>query len=173
MIENPNWPLLGRAAASRVAQILARHAGWSLKQVPHDYSLPLAACMENKATDLLVTVAGGSLALCAAAMQRTLKDTRSDALIIADESEPWSPPTFAIGRWRSGKVNWHVPLLPWSSDGRTIWLVPAANTAKADHASAFRLAAHYLVAEPVPWLDESQRLAGLDRAARLIRRGSA
>jgi hypothetical protein len=169
MTHHPHWPSLGRAAASRVAKILGHHAGWSLAQAPYDDGLPLAACLMHQPTALLITVASRDLALCAAAMEETLLAARADALIIADERGPWFPPLCAVGHWRGGTVTWHQPLLPWSADGQTIWLVPAQQVAVDDGAPAFRLVARYLKPEPVPWADERGRLAGLERASSLLR----
>lgn len=173
MIDNPHWPALGRTAASRVAQILARHADWSLTQIPYDYGLPLAACLEHQPTALVVAVASGDLALCAASMERSLLDARADALIIADERGPWFPPLCAVGRWRSGAITWTLPLLPWSGDGETIWLVPVDDVDLTAGVASFRLVARHLRPEPEPWSCEAERLAGLNRAAAMLRRGVA
>ena len=169
MTNTPNWPRLGQTASSHVAQILAGLATWRLSQLPFDLGLPLAACLENQPTALLVVVADGDLAVTAAAMEPTLLDTRSDLLLIADETDPWFPPLCCIGIWRGGNVTWHQPLIPWLSGDQKIWLVPAHDTAIADGASAFQLVARYLKPEPMPWANESKRLRGLELADALLR----
>lgn len=170
MNDNNTWPVLGEAAASRVAKILAARAGWKLAEVAADHGMPLAGFLENEATALLIAVTRDPLQLAAAQMESALIAGRCDGLIIADESDPWFPPLIAIGAWQSGKVAWHLPMLPYTDCDDTLWLVPQNMVDIDAGAPAFRLVARYLRPEPLPWRDDVERLAGLDRAATLLRR---
>ena len=50
-----------------------------------------------------------------------------------------------------------------------MWLDPADDSAIAAKVAAFRLVARYLRPEPTPWRDTFDRIAGLKRAAVLLR----
>ncbi|MES3154882.1 hypothetical protein [Sphingomonas faeni] len=170
MNDNNTWPVLGEAAASRVAKILAARAGWKLAEVAADHGMPLAGFLENEATALLIAVTRDPLQLAAAQMESALIAGRCDGLIIADERDPWFPPRMSLGHWQSGKVSWYLPMLPYEDRHDTLWLVPHNTVDINPGAPAFRLVARYLRPEPLPWRDDVERLAGLDRGATLLRR---
>ena len=168
MNDNNPWPLIGQAAASRVAQILAKHACWNLAPMPADLGMPLAAFLHDEAALLLVAVTDDPLPSAAAAMTRSLLDTRSDGLIIANERDPWFPPQMALGKWASGTVTWHLPLLPWADEAGAIWLTPSSDIAIHQGAPAFKLIARHLKPSAMPWVGDVDRLAGLDRATTIL-----
>lgn len=165
---NP-WPVLGQAAASRVARNLARQACWTLAAMPADYGMPLAAFLKEEASALLIAVTDAALANAAAAMTQSLVETRSDGLIIANERAHWFPPIMALGRWTPGTISWHLPMLPWAGEDDSIWLVPGFDMSVGTDAAAFKLVARYLKPAPLPWTNEIERLAGLDRSVTLLR----
>ena len=169
MNDNDPWPLIGQAAASRVAKILAQHACWNLATMPAYLGMPLAAFLHDEAALLLIAVTDDALPPAAAAMTRSLLDTRSDGLIIANERDPWFPPHMALGKWASGTVTWHVPMLPWADEAGSIWLIPASDISIHQGAPAFKLIARHLKPSAMPWVGDVGRLAGLDRATTILR----
>ena len=173
MNDNNPWPSVGQAAASRVAQILARHACWNLAAMPADLGMPLAAFLHDEAALLLIAVTDDTLPPAAAAMTRSLLDTRSDGLIIANERDPWFPPQMALGKWASGTVTWHLPMLPWADEAGAIWLTPSSDISIQHDAPAFKLIARQLKPSPMPWVSDVDRLAGLDRATAMLWAGGA
>ena len=168
MNNDKSWPLLGQAAASRVAQILAQHACWNLAAMPADLGMPLAAFLHDEAALLLIAVTDDLLPPAAAAVTRSLLDTRSDGLIIANERDPWFPPQMALGKWASGRVTWHLPMLPWADEAGAIWLTPASDISIHQRAPAFKLIAGQLKPSAKPWVGDVGRLAGLDRATTIL-----
>lgn len=164
MNDNTHWPLMGRAAASRAAKILARYANWQLVEVAAYHGLPLAGFLHNETTALLVAVTDGALAPAMAAMKSSLLSSRSDALIIAETPNDAGLPQVALGLWWSGLVAWHAPLLPWVGEDGTMWAVPAGPARRDTETRAFRLVARHLRGDFVPWTTEDQRTAGLARA---------
>jgi len=163
MNNNQPWPRMGQAAASRAASILARHATWQLAACAASDGLPLAAFLQEKTIALLVAATEGALPRAAAVMHGSLLETRSDGLIVGPAGAQHGLPEIALGLWRSGRVTWHQPLLPWLAADDAMWLVPAGDTS-ADAPSAYKLVARHLRAGNVPWRTETERYDGFTRA---------
>ncbi len=162
MNDNQPWPRMNQAAASHVVRVLAQHATWRLADMPADYGLPLAACLREEASSLLVTVTDGALSPCVAALTGALKAARSDGLIIG--STPVGAPQIALGLWCSGQVVWHRPLFAWLAADNVMWLVPARKERDWRN-PAFKLTARHLRADLLPWQTAAERSAGFARAA--------
>jgi hypothetical protein len=171
MNDNTHWPVMGRAAASRAAKVLAHYASWQLAEVAADYGLPLAGFLHEEASALLVAVTDGALAPAAAMMNASLIATRSDGLIISETLSDAGAPQVAFGLWWSGVTTWHVPMLPWLGEDDVMWLAPGdpARGVAADR--AFRLVARRIRGDFLPWRTGEERLAGLARAAAALARG--
>jgi len=163
MNNNRPWPLMGQAAVSRAAKILARHATWQLAACAASDGLPLAGFLQEKTLALLVAVTDGALPEAADAMHGSLLETRSDGLIIGPAGSQHRLPEIALGLWRSGQVTWHQPLLPWLTEDGAMWLVPVADTS-ADLPSAYKLVARHLRADTLPWRTGTERRDGFTRA---------
>lgn len=163
MNDNQPWPLVGQAAASRAAEILARYATWQLAACAAYDGLPLAGFLQEQTIALLVAVTDEALSPAVAAMHGSLLETRSDGLIIGAERSRRGLPEIALGLWRSGRVTWHQPLVPWLAEDGAMWLVPAP-VAPAGSQSAYKLGARHLRADTVPWRAETERRNGFIRA---------
>ena len=171
MNDNTHWPVMGRAAASHAAKVLARYASWQLAEVAAYHGLPLAGFLHEEAGALLVAVTDGALAPAVAMMSTPLIATRSDGLIISETASDAGPPQVALGLWRTGLVTWHVPVLPWLGGDNVMWLVPEEPASNGEQGRAFRLVARLMPANFLPWMSEEQRLVGLARAAAVLARG--
>ncbi|WP_294239880.1 hypothetical protein [uncultured Sphingomonas sp.] len=170
MNDNEPWPRIGQAMNSHVVRILAQAAGWRLTDMPADLGLPLAGCVYSEANHLLVTTTVGNLAASIAAMDSALLATRSDALIVRATAEDGML-GFALGLWHSGRVTWHWMLTLWVDVDAGLWLVPTSDKRDGTAASGFRLTAHHLRVEEVPWRTAHERADGLVRAIRLLAHG--
>lgn len=170
MNDNHHWPLMGQAAASHAAKVLARYATWQLATCPAYYGLPLAGFLHDQSYTMLVAVTDGALAPASAAMHGTLLDYRSDGMIIGTTLGDAGLPEVALGLWRSGAVAWHAPMLPWVAEDEAMWLVPAEATQRDTDARAFRLVARNMRGDLLPWTTEDQRSAGLARAVAALAR---
>ncbi|NTS66824.1 hypothetical protein HRV97_16920 [Sphingomonas sp. HHU CXW] len=162
MNDNQPWPLMGQAAASRAAEILVRYAAWQLADCAA-YDLPLAGFLQEKTIALLVAATDEALSPASAAMHGSLLETRSDGLIIGTEGSRREQPEIALGLWRSGRVTWHQPLVPWLAEDGAMWLVPAP-VAPAGSQSAYKLVPRHLRVDTVPWRAETERRDGFTRA---------
>ena len=162
MNDNQCWPRMGQAVTSHVVRMLAHHAAWQLVEMPGDYGLPLAACLHEETSALLVTVTDGALAPCVAALTSALKAARSDGLIIG--STPAAAPQIALGLWCSGQVVWHQPLFVWMAADDVMWLVPTRKERDWRN-PAFKLTARHLRADLLPWQTAGERSGGFVRAA--------
>lgn len=165
MNDNTHWPVMGRAAASHAAKVLARHASWQLAEVAAYHGLPFAGFLHDEASALLVAVTDGALAPASAAMHGALLSSRSDGLIIGETLDNAGLPQVALGLWWSGLVAWHAPMLPWVGEDGSMWLVPAEAAQRYDPACAFPLVARHMRGDVLPWTTQDERSAGLARAA--------
>jgi hypothetical protein len=161
MNDNEPWLLMHRTAASSIVQTLARHASWQLAAMPADYGLPLAACLYDERSMLLVAKVEGHLASCTAALGDTLRSTRSDGLIVRTTAR--GIPEMALGLWSGGRVRWHWPLYAWLATNGVLWLAPVRCSDRWD--GAFRLTGRRLHAAAVPWDSKHERNAGFARAS--------
>ena len=164
MNDNHPWPVMGQAAASHAAKVIARHVTWQLAGCAAYERLPLAGFLQEKTIALLVAVTDEALPPAVAAMHGSLLETRSDGLIIGAEGSRRGLPEIALGLWRSGRVTWHQPLVPWLAEDGAMWLVPAP-VAPAGSQSAYKLVARHLRADMLPWRRGTERHDGLTRAA--------
>jgi hypothetical protein len=163
MNHNQTWPVMGQAAASRAAEILARHANWQLAPCAPYHGLPLAGFLQEASTALLVAVTDGPLPAAAAVMHRSLLETRSDGLIVGPAKSRHDLPEVALGLWRPGHVAWHQPLLPWLADDGAMWLAP--EEASNDRRRAYKLVARHMHADALPAQSNLDRSDGFVRAA--------
>lgn len=162
MNDNQPWPVMGQAAASSAAQVLARYARWQLVACAAYHGLPLAGFLHDETTALLVAVTDGPLDTASAAMRGALVTTRSDGLIIGRMTSDGLP-EIALGLWRSGDVTRHMPLLPWLGSDDVMWVVPA-NNAACRPVQAYKLVARYLRGDVLPWQTVQDLRLGFDRA---------
>ncbi len=162
MNDNQPWPVMGQAAASRAAQVLARYATWQLVACAAYHGLPLAGFLHDETTALLVAGADGPLDTASASMHGSLVTTRSDGLIIGRMTSDGLP-EIGLGLWQSGDVTWHIPLRPWLGPDDVMWLVHS-NGAACRPSPAYKLVARHLRGDALPWQTEQDRRLGFDRA---------
>jgi hypothetical protein len=164
---------MGQAAASRAVRTLARCATWELAEVAAYHPMPLPGFLYEEAATLFVAVVDGRRAPAIAAMHGSLLAMRSDGLLVRVSVGGRDLPEVALGLWRSGRVVWHQPFLPWLGGDDVMWLVPAVDEADGQGCPAFPLAARRLRAGLPPWNTEGGRQSGFARAAAALSQGGA
>ncbi len=164
MTDTLSWPVMGQAAASHAARVLACHAAWQLAACAPYHGLPLAGFLHDEASALLVAATDRPLSSSAAIMHAALLETRSDGLIIR-EAHRGRLPQIALGLWWRGQVAWHLPMLPWLSEEQAMWLVPAVQHAHERQPQAYRLVTRHMRGDLLPWRSPQERRSGFARAA--------
>lgn len=172
MIQDPGDRRAAEARALLIALAVARAAGWPLARRGPVLDASLSNHLYVEVAQLLLVPTVVGLERQIAITDRGMRQTRSDALIVAtDPHVGEGAVTFAAGIWGRRGNAWHKPHLPWLCDRGALWLVPAdLDEGSAEQPPAFPAVDGRLKPTAIPWRSPAARAHGLRRGEEWLAR---
>jgi hypothetical protein len=162
MTYTPAAPQGASARAWKAMLMLAGKACWSLKHLGLDVDPRFATHVYAPEAELILLPTTTRLLTAMAEADMVMNAARSDALVIRVPDAEARRVELAIGIWKSGENDWHLPMGLWAG-GSGVWIVPDPYH-RGIRPHCFQITGARLRSARAPWRSRAEERHGRTKA---------